>query len=1050
MTDKNDSSSGVYCGWIEQCPKRWPKCLNSIRSFVFCMCAVSFADAFFVGSISSSVTTLETRYNLSLSKVALIGTVYNLGALAVQLFVVYFGGKRSRNRPQWIGIGLLFITIGTIIIFLPQFIYGEYALYTHPNENRCRLNRSDYEDCSLDEQDQNDDNSKAYILLAVGAAIAGAAWTPVKPLGFSYIDDNTNSGNSAFYIGIINSMYGVGSILSFVASSFFIKLWIDFYRVDTDTIPLTSDDEDWAGAWWIGIIITGFIIFVSALPFFSFPKQLLERPPKTVNTKRKISTSCGLPRSTWRLLRNLPFMTVNIGFVTTVAIVFGITSFIPKYFETQFGLSTATANLLTGLVPVPAFGLGQLVGGYLIKKIRAGITESAKVLFITSLITLTGLLIMLGLGCSSGPIAGISSAYDQNSDSVTLTAECNANCSCHEVYDPVCGDDGVTYFSPCHAGCTDEAEQSLQSCSCIESGGVVDSSQCSKTCNALAPFVVLLFVIACTNSMEEVPQTMVTLRSVDEDDKAMAIGMREIFMRLFGMIPAPLIFGAAIDSSCIFWEKTCGEKGSCSIYNLDDFRLAFFGVTVALKTVSVICNLICWRTLVAARPNWQNDDEKKLEIKNDLNKKKRVTWDRNSLAQINYGFDDASSANGDVVKPSSKVVNNVSQSTNGINPEESKTVIPIFIDNVHIVTTLPKPDDVKVISKFKPTVPVIENEVDAVKVVSTAPPTNTSKLKWLMPVQGSTTSLHEIGSESDERPSTSADSIDQHGVDKKAPAKLKWTVPDDDKPIRTISRSVSEPALGGATDSVKPIPVPRLVNRTNINKHLTAISEHPDDGKVLHVERSSMGSDDIRKQGNVYDIREHDNTNGWAVREGFDTTPDDIIDLVNIPTQMTTPVYATVKRTNPAKSSLYRRSQSQPDRSTTEIDSYRMQPYTREDVYSTIDDIKSKSKPMSMRPYTSQQMLPDPEVFNEQKLPDPEVFSDNYFGKQQLGKRRPMTFTEINSNRRLSLPVTALPESTAVFNKRANGEILEQNGFKRRSSAHASPQRDECPAAIYI
>lgn len=36
-----------------------------------------------------------------------------------------------------------------------------------------------------------------------------------------------------------------------------------------------------------------------------------------------------------------------------------------------------------------------------------------------------------------------------------LTVSCNANCSCiRELYNPVCGEDGVMYYSPCHAGCT--------------------------------------------------------------------------------------------------------------------------------------------------------------------------------------------------------------------------------------------------------------------------------------------------------------------------------------------------------------------------------------------------------------------------------------------------------------------------------------------------------------------------------------------------------------------------------------------------------------------
>lgn len=43
------------------------------------------------------------------------------------------------------------------------------------------------------------------------------------------------------------------------------------------------------------------------------------------------------------------------------------------------------------------------------------------------------------------------------SNYVALSSECNLNCSCSlSEYDPICGIDGITYYSPCHAGCQKE------------------------------------------------------------------------------------------------------------------------------------------------------------------------------------------------------------------------------------------------------------------------------------------------------------------------------------------------------------------------------------------------------------------------------------------------------------------------------------------------------------------------------------------------------------------------------------------------------------------
>lgn len=50
---------------------------------------------------------------------------------------------------------------------------------------------------------------------------------------------------------------------------------------------------------------------------------------------------------------------------------------------------------------------------------------------------------------------------------VNLTAACNFKCECMEDdAEPVCGNNGISYFSPCHAGCTSFSSSNYTNCAC--------------------------------------------------------------------------------------------------------------------------------------------------------------------------------------------------------------------------------------------------------------------------------------------------------------------------------------------------------------------------------------------------------------------------------------------------------------------------------------------------------------------------------------------------------------------------------------------------------
>jgi organic anion transporter 4A len=79
-------------------------------------------------------------------------------------------------------------------------------------------------------------------------------------------------------------------------------------------------------------------------------------------------------------------------------------------------------------------------------------------------------------------------------------------------------------------------------------------------------------------------------RCVDDKIRSFALGIQWIVVRIFGTIPAPIIFGRLIDESCILWQQeSCGnEGGACILY--DNKNMAKYMLFLALtgKALSVL------------------------------------------------------------------------------------------------------------------------------------------------------------------------------------------------------------------------------------------------------------------------------------------------------------------------------------------------------------------------------------------------------------------------------------------------------------------------------
>ncbi|XP_042212018.1 solute carrier organic anion transporter family member 4A1-like isoform X2 [Homarus americanus] len=639
---EDDEENGGECGWMCLRPQKLQK-TRTAKWVLFWLCWAAAAQGMVVnGFVNVCITTIEKRFDLRSTDSGLIAGAYDMASVLCSVPVSYLGSRPGSSKPRWLGWGVFIMGLGSFVFYLPHFGSPPYSPSRSDTSAILYCLREGTRETHCGVAVANWLSSFRHIFV-LGQFLHGVGATPLYTLGVTYLDESVPTKMSSMYLGIFYAMAVLGPALGYLLGGQFLNVYIDSPSVDPAKFGLRVNSDLWLGGWWIGFLVSGTISVLISWPVMAFPSHL--PGAKAIKAERvseaygsgvsSVSRSSGfgrlkdLPEAVKVLAYNPTFVALSLAGATEGILLTGFATFMPKFIENQFSIPASYAALIVGFVVVPAGGGGTFIGGWLVKKLQLRCSGILKMCIVFSLFCLLSCFTFV-ISCPNIDFAGVNVEYSNTSLTPSipnLTSDCNSKCGCRDMaYDPICGTNNVTYFSPCHAGCTgmEKGQDGLKvftKCECVLrlaspahtptpsiSPGMGDArlardsalrGKCPAPCSFMPIFLVIFFVVMILTFIISLPALTGTLRCVPDTHRSFALGLQWIVVRLLGTIPGPILFGALIDNTCILWQSTCGKGGACMSY--DNFYMSRYmmGISIIFKSLSTVLFFVAWWLYVA-------------------------------------------------------------------------------------------------------------------------------------------------------------------------------------------------------------------------------------------------------------------------------------------------------------------------------------------------------------------------------------------------------------------------------------------------------------------
>ncbi|XP_056014355.1 solute carrier organic anion transporter family member 2B1-like isoform X1 [Ostrea edulis] len=557
------------CG-IGRFRPRFLRHFANINTFVGVYSAISMVSQILTIYVNTQVPNLERQFGLSSTQSGLVMGFNDIGFFAVVLFVS--AAARYVHIPRMLFVCILLYGFSGLICSIPHFVAVSRGLLPSLNLNSASMNTSTETStitllckpelnltdnvCEIDTDDSKNVlaapsysiKALALSLIGVGMTLQGIGKAPRGPFYLVYIDDNIERRKTGFYTSIAIATSIFGPALAFGVGGYFSKIYV---------------------------------------------------------------TLEGSLTSYSRILRNPAYLLTNAMSVFNIMSVGGWFGFSSKFLMTHFNIPLSLANYILACANIGAIATGSFLGGLLTRKITMTPRNTYRMIAFFYVISMTFLGLAMLMSCPQPTVVGPKLAVPGYID--VTSQNCSLDCSCRdEDFYPICGSNKVNYHSPCFAGCQELLRNGriFTNCSCIPDGRA-NAGLCENVCPNLTPWVIFIFLSSITASMKITPTLIAIIRSVEDKDKASALGLNSCLAAGLGWALSPIIFGKMLDGTCYIWQFPCSSSGACELYDLRLFRLSIHGLSLAIRCLPLLC-LLCLMIITRKWEDWKFSNKNQL------------------------------------------------------------------------------------------------------------------------------------------------------------------------------------------------------------------------------------------------------------------------------------------------------------------------------------------------------------------------------------------------------------------------------------------------------